>query len=118
MPGRAVREAVELGTVLVSEATLKELGSVLGRAKFDRYVSKQDRERFMFLLSRIAEPVAIIGRIQVCRDPKDDQLLEVAVNGLADVVLTGDEDLLVLGSFRGVAIVSPADYLARRRKAL
>jgi predicted nucleic acid-binding protein len=54
VPGRAVREAVELGTVLVSEATLKELSSVLGRGKFDRYVSKQDRERFMFLLSRIA----------------------------------------------------------------
>jgi len=113
VPGKAVRAAVDGGTLLVSDATLEELASVLSRPKFDRYVSKQDRERFLFLLARIAEPVAIADRVQVCRDPKDDKFLEVAVNGLADVVLTGDEDLLVLNPFRGVTIVGPADYLAR-----
>jgi len=111
--GMAVRTAADGGTLLVSDATLEELASVLARPKFDRYVSKQDRERFLFLLARIAEPVAIADRLQVCRDPKDDKFLEVAMNGSADVILSGDEDLLVLNPFRGVAIVGPADYLAR-----
>ena len=39
--------------------------------------------------------------------------LEVAVNGRADLMITGDRDLLALDPFMGVAIVSPAAYLAR-----
>ena len=51
--------------------------------------------------------------IENCRDPKDNQILEVAVDGKADVIVTGDNDLLVLHPFRGVPIVGPAEFLAR-----
>ena len=49
--------------------------------------------------------------IRACRDPKDDKFLEVAVHGSADVIVTGDSDLLDLHPFRGIAILTPADYL-------
>jgi len=48
-----------------------------------------------------------------CRDPKDDKFLELALNGRADAIITGDADLLALHPWREVAIVSPADYLRR-----
>jgi predicted nucleic acid-binding protein len=51
--------------------------------------------------------------VHACRDPRDDKFLEVAVNGRADLIITGDRDLLALHSFMGVAIISPAAYLSR-----
>ena len=45
-----------------------------------------------------------------CRDPKDLPVLGTALAGEARCLLTGDEDLLVLGSFRGVAILRPAEF--------
>ena len=50
-------------------------------------------------------------RINVCRDPKDNKFLEVAVVSRADVVVSEDEDLLVLHPFRGIPLVSPAEFL-------
>jgi predicted nucleic acid-binding protein len=46
-------------------------------------------------------------------DPEDDKFLEAAVNGRANVIVIGDKDLLDLNPFRGVAIMTPADYLGR-----
>jgi putative PIN family toxin of toxin-antitoxin system len=50
----------------------------------------------------------VLQPIRASRDPKDDKFLEAAVNGRADVLVTGDKDLLDLNPFRGVAIVTPA----------
>jgi putative PIN family toxin of toxin-antitoxin system len=113
VPSRAVRNAADFGLLLVSEATMDELADVLSRPKFDRYVSMQDRQQFLRLLGRIAEFVTTGYPVRECRDPKDDKFLEVALNGKADLILTGDADLLTLNPWRGIAILSPADYLKR-----
>ena len=113
VPGRAVRKAVAVGQLLVSAATTEELAAVLSRAKFDPYLSVADRQEFIRLLGRIAEMVPIIRMVRACRDPGDDKFLEVAVNGQANLVVTGDRDLLELDPFMGVAILSLAAYLAR-----
>jgi predicted nucleic acid-binding protein len=55
--------------------------------------------------------VPIAERILVCRDPKDDKFLELALNGKADVIVSGDADLLVLNPFRGIPIVAPAVFV-------
>jgi len=114
--GRAVDKALSEGLPLVSEETMAELVRVLGRPKFDRYVSIEDRQQFIRLLGGIVRMVPIRHRITVCRDPKDDMFLHVALNGEARTLITGDQDLLVLQeSFarkHGLRIVSPADYLS------
>jgi len=58
-----------------------------------------------------AEVVFITERIVACRDPKDDKFLELAVNGRADLIISGDVDLLALDPFRGVPIVTPAAFV-------
>ncbi|HUJ51024.1 MAG TPA: putative toxin-antitoxin system toxin component, PIN family [Bryobacteraceae bacterium] len=113
IPGRVFHLVLKSGEILVSEATLNELADVLSRSKFDRYISIKDRQEFLRLLSRVANIVPITYKIHACRDPKDDMLLEVAVNGEAQAIVTGDQDLLSLNPFHGIPIVTPAKYIKR-----
>lgn len=111
VPGRAVRKAVDQDMVVVSEATMQELADVLARPKFDRYISLEDRQQFIRLLGRVVEIVTIAYAVRDCRDPEDDKFLEVALSGRASLIVTGDADLLALNPWRGIAILSPAEYL-------
>ena len=49
-------------------------------------------------------------RIRACRDPADDFILEIAVEGKADYLVTGDDDLLVLDPFQNVRIVTFKEF--------
>jgi putative PIN family toxin of toxin-antitoxin system len=111
VPGQAFTAALDHGQILMSQATLAELQEVLGRKKFDRYVSREDREQFLALLLREATLVEIIEEVRACRDPKDDMFLELAVNGSARCVVTGDQDLLALHPFRAIPVLTPAQFL-------
>lgn len=92
---------------------MNELASVLAQAKFDRYVTIEQRVQFIRLIAHSAEFVPTIHPIRECRDPKDDKFLEVALNGRADVIVTGDADLLRMNPWRRIPVCSPADYLKR-----
>lgn len=113
VPGQVVRHAVDHGRILVSDATLTELADVLSRAKFDAYLSIADRQGFVERLGHIAERVSIRRPVAVCRDADDDRILEVAVNGGADFIVSGDGDLLGIGVFEKIPILAPAGYWAR-----
>jgi putative PIN family toxin of toxin-antitoxin system len=58
-----------------------------------------------------AELVPITERIAACRDPRDDKFLELAVNGHAALIVSGDADLLALNPFREIPIVTPAAFV-------
>jgi uncharacterized protein len=103
----AIRSA--RGMLLFSDETFAELASRLGRPKFDRYVSQAARRRFLTDLAGVGEWVAIKGTVRACRDPDDDKFLETAIEGGADYLVTGDRDLLVLDSFGGVRVLTPAN---------
>jgi len=57
-----------------------------------------------------AELIAITEGLTLCRDPADDKFLELAVNGSADLIISGDGDLLAMGSVRNIPIVRPAAF--------
>ncbi|MGF1614265.1 MAG: putative toxin-antitoxin system toxin component, PIN family [Gammaproteobacteria bacterium] len=111
IPAKAVDHALASGLLLVSIETMNELARVLDRPKFDPYVSREDRRRFINLLGGVSRIVPIARKVHVCRDPKDDIFLDVALNGEAKAIITGDEDLLELDPFHGVRIVKPAEFL-------
>lgn len=113
VPGRAFQSAREQGEILISQATATELAEVLSRKKFDRYLTREEREQFLVLFLHEATVVEISEEVQVCRDPKDDKFLELAVCGQASYLITGDEDLLTLQSFRGISILTPAQFLQK-----
>ncbi len=109
--GQAFRLALEQHVILISLPVLTELIEVLGRKKFERYILPQERDRFIEALVREAQLVEITEETHVCRDPKDDKYLELAVNGAATCLISGDADLLVLHPFRGISIITPDDFL-------
>lgn len=112
-PAQALTTALRQGVVLVSEEIVRELSDILSRPKFERYISEEDRVRFLQSLLRETELVEVGETIQECRDPKDDKYLEAAVSGGANCIVSGDEDLLVMHPFRGIPIVAPGQFLER-----
>ena len=111
VPGRAVRKAVTEDQILMSEESLYELAEVLSRKKFDRYISVEDREEFVRVVLRVVEMVPIVTAVHECRDEADNRILEVAVNGDAELIVSGDHDLLLLNPFRGIPIMKPGAYV-------
>jgi putative PIN family toxin of toxin-antitoxin system len=113
VPSLAVRHAVRNDLILASAATISELAVTLERPKFDRYLSHETRREFVVFVHMSSVIVDIRRSIRACRDAEDDKFLEVAVNGRAELIVTGDADLLALHPFEGIAIVTAAGYLGR-----
>jgi uncharacterized protein len=109
-PETAVHLAAASHLLLKSTITEDELFVALRRPRLASLIPP-DFLDWLHELMAAAELVKITERIAACRDPKDDKFLEVAVNGHADVPITGDSDLLALNPFRGVPIIIPADFV-------
>jgi putative PIN family toxin of toxin-antitoxin system len=97
---------------------LTEIEEVINRSKFDRYINRGERQEFIANLRRRASIFVLknAGTIMIdppCRDPKDNQFLALAQVAEADVLVSSDEDLLVLHPWRGIPILTPAEFLAR-----
>ena len=110
-PAQALRLAFVSGEVLVSQVVAREILDVVQRPKFDRYISRHDR---LVLIEELLEQMVVVvpgTRLRVCVDPKDDALLELAVDGAADFLVSSDDHLLRLHPFGQTQIVSPAGFL-------
>jgi putative PIN family toxin of toxin-antitoxin system len=108
---QAFEVALLQGSILISETLQDELSEVIFRHKFDRYLSAEKRLRFLTSFIGLAIPTAVTQSITICRDPKDNMILDLAVCGQASYILTGDKDLLVLHPFRDISILSPHNFL-------
>ncbi|MCX6559156.1 MAG: putative toxin-antitoxin system toxin component, PIN family [Candidatus Aminicenantes bacterium] len=106
-------------TAVFSTELIDEIAAVLGRPKIrTRYgTTPKDLEVIAALFALRGDLVACGERVRICRDPNDDFLLETAVSGKADYLVSGDEDLLTLKKFRQTRIVKPAAFLAAIEKA-
>ena len=114
-PSNAVHLAVKHDLLLKSEATEQELFITLARPRLAVLIPSLFQDWLRDVLDS-AELVSISERIAACRDPKDDKFLEVAVSGRADLIVSGDADLLAINPFRGIPIVTPAAFLEGRRR--
>ena len=95
---------------IVSQPLLDELREILAH-KFHWPESAISREmRYIATVSLFVTPEAISP---VCRDPDDDRILECAITGNADFIVTGDRDLLTLGFFQGIPILTVRQFLDR-----
>jgi putative PIN family toxin of toxin-antitoxin system len=108
---KALNKARKDGYIVASEQTLDEFANTFIRPKFDKYVPLEDRleiiDDFFSLVYHLNPSFEII----VCRDPKDDKILELAFAAKAKCIITGDQDLLVLNPFRGIPIKTAAQFL-------
>ena len=114
-PPRAVVDGIRAanGVLLFSDETFDELRTRLQYSKFDQYVSRDGRVLYLAQLEAVSQWVSIVGAKLGCRDPEDDKLLETALMGEADCIVTGDQDLQLMLSFQDIPILSPRDFLAQ-----
>jgi uncharacterized protein len=111
--GEVMRRLAANGSTLVlSRVTFLELASRLARPKFDQYRTREQMDRYLEWLAELAEWVKPSIRISDCRDPDDNRFLEVLVAGDADLLITGDPDLLALHPYEGRPVLKPAEFLA------
>jgi putative PIN family toxin of toxin-antitoxin system len=111
VPRQAVERAVSSGVFLLSSALSVEYSEVLRRPRLNKRCPEEDRLAFLASLIESADLVEPTEAIQVCRDPKDDMVLEVAVAGDATCIISGDDDLLALNPFRDIPILTPRQFL-------
>jgi putative PIN family toxin of toxin-antitoxin system len=109
-PGATIRWLGIHGGLLKTAVTEQELMAVLQRPRIAPKVAPFVFDNLRMLFAR-AELVTIAERVTVCRDPKDDKFLELAINGRADAIISGDADLLTLDMFRGIPIITPSAFV-------
>lgn len=111
--GALLRAVTEPDRLILSQDVEDEYREVIFRLKFDRYVSVERRQLILDLVIVAAARVEPVDTVRECRDPKDDKYLSLAAAGRADVIVSSDvRHLLPMHPWRGISILSPADYLA------
>ena len=108
---KALKIAFQKHRVIASFESYSELKEVLYRKKFDALISPEDRRLVLKNYLKDTDLIHPEERIFACRDPKDNIILELAVAGKADFIITGDQDLLELDPFRTIRIMKPSEFL-------
>ena len=112
VPESALLRAEEVDVFVLSPAVEREIVEVFNRPKFAQAIRQERREYLLGILRDEAVWFEPTLRVVDCRDPKDDKYLELALAAGAEIIVSGDDDLLVLHPWRGVRILRPAEYLA------
>lgn len=92
----------------VSKSIIHEVLGVLSR-KFDR--DPEELARVAVYLTDVGKVVQPKSKLTVLRDEPDNRILECAIAGRADVIVTGDQAMLALGKYKDVSIVTLKDFL-------
>ncbi|GMQ24287.1 putative toxin-antitoxin system toxin component, PIN family [Algoriphagus sp. oki45] len=100
-------------TLIFSQELLEEFLEVSERPKFKRFFKKTDIKALLTLIEDFGEMIEVKSKINECRDPKDNFLLSLSVDGKADFLVTGDSDLLELKKIQNTKIVSWAEFISQ-----
>jgi putative PIN family toxin of toxin-antitoxin system len=110
MPGMVALLVEHRRGLLKSLGTEQQLFEVVARPRLASLIDP-DTQAWLRKLMAAAELVTITECIVACRDPTNDRFLELAINGDADLIVSGDGDLLALNPFREIPIVTPAAFV-------
>ena len=115
---RTLLQAIESGhgEIFTTEALVDELRDVLHRPKFTKYLqrlqkSPEDLVTMYLGYAKIVEPTTVPKN--AIRDVKDVKVLEAALGGEVDCIVSGDDDLLSLKTYSGIDILSPLAFLSQ-----
>jgi putative PIN family toxin of toxin-antitoxin system len=103
--------------LLFSQKLWSEFMTVVTRTKFKKYFSEDDVAELIPKMRKRIKMVKIKTTINICRDVKDNFLLELATDGKADFLVTGDNDLLSLKTIQKTSILTIHDFLKKSQKS-
>jgi len=98
-------------TFLTSEFILEELKKVLRKADKPFKLSEEEADRVVTAMRELAVVVSIGSQVSACQDENDNRVLECAIDGNADCIISGDFHLLKLGSFQKIGIMTVSGFL-------
>ena len=98
-------------TIIFSDELIEEFINVVSRPKFKKYFSKKDIEKVLEYFDQFGELINVKSNIQICRDEKDNFLLNLSVDSGSDYLISGDKDLLVLEKIEETKIMTFADFI-------
>jgi len=94
----------------ISNSILNEVADVMARPKFKS--TPEIIDKYIKAIEKIGKKVFPIGNVKgICRDSDDDDKIECGILSMADYIITGDEDLLILEKYQDLKIVTPKEYL-------
>jgi putative PIN family toxin of toxin-antitoxin system len=96
--------------LIFAEQNIDELKIVAQRPKFKKYFKAEDLKDLIDLIKTIGKVLIIRNTPDICRDPKDNYLLELSRKGKADYLVTGDSDLYEIGIYKGTKIVTVKEF--------
>ena len=102
--------------ILFSNELINEFLAVVNRPKLRKHFNRDNIEKLMILFNEFGEIIKVHSKVEKCRDPKDNFLLELAKDGKADYLITGDSDLLVLREFSGTNIFTIKEFEIKELK--
>ena len=111
IPRRALLIARDQHVIALSGPVFGEIEEVIGRRKFAGVLTEDRQAEILGLLTAAAIWVENVRSVQDCRDAKDNKYLELAEAAGADVIVSSDEDLLVLNPWRCIRILRPKEFL-------
>lgn len=113
--GKLIFEAASTYEWIVSQKVTDEYLEVLHRPELLRKYRMIETRNLRIVLNKLADATLVesIDIPPVCRDPDDDKFLAAALQGAADVVVSEDADLLILGAYEGI-VICPAEVMLQR----
>jgi putative PIN family toxin of toxin-antitoxin system len=111
-PRQALRKAVLTDRIGLSDPVHDEIVEVLHRPRLARYIDDASGQETLAMLFLVATWFAPTAPVTDCRDAKDNKYLELLLASGAELLISSDEDLLVLNPWRGKPILRPAEYVA------
>tara|TARA_Y100000815_G_C13245349_1_gene463395 strand:+ start:194 stop:607 length:414 start_codon:yes stop_codon:yes gene_type:complete len=110
---KAIDNLVKTGeiTLIFSNELLEEFIDVVKRPKFKKFFSQKDIKALLELFDEYAELIEVSSDLDLCRDKKDNFLLNLSVDGTADFLITEDNDLLVINEIRNTKIITYSEFI-------
>ena len=102
--------------ILYSENLINELIYVVKRPKFKKYFSEESVSLLLDFFKEECVFISVFSNLKVCRDEKDNFLLNLSIDGNADYLITGDSDLLVLNQIENTKIITINDFIKLTNK--
>lgn len=100
-------------TLIFSDELLEEFIEVIQRPKFEKSFSRRDIQQLLNTFDQFGKLVPVTSTVAICRDEKDNFLLNLALDGKANFLVTGDKDLLVIEKIKKTRILTFRDFVDR-----
>ena len=97
--------------LVFSNELLEEFIDVVNRPKFEKYFSKKDVEKILEYFDQFGKLVKVKSNINICRDEKDNFLLNLLIDSKADYLITGDKNLLILEKIKKTKILTFSEFI-------